>query len=327
MPFFSIIIPVFNISSYLNFCLESILNQVFTDYECILIDDGSTDDSPKICDDYSLKDNRIKVIHKKNGGLSDARNTGIITSTGNYIVLLDGDDSLSSIESLLNLSKIIGKTSADVIFNSILITFFDNIINSSDQFFGNNEFYYPNNFYKNIMHNNKILLTGWQFILKRDFLLKNNLFFKCGLFHEDELWMPYVICSAYSIAINHYPFYSYRLKRENSIMSELNPKRIFDRQLIIDELLKNKINISSKLQFIFTERCIDLWYNVFNDVFHLKKEYNKEKEIIFNKLNEQKYILLHGKKIKYYFYFLLIFIFGLQHSHSIIIKTKKYFNK
>lgn len=324
MPLFSIIIPVYNVAEFLGFCLDSVKNQVFTDYEYILIDDGSTDESSKICDDYSLKDNRIKVIHKKNGGLSDARNTGIMNSTGDYIILLDGDDSLSSNESLLNLSLLAKKTNADVIFNSNLITFYgnNNIINTTDNFCGKHEYYNPTMFYKNIMRNKKSLLAGCFFSLKRDFLIKNNLFFKSGIYHEDELWMPFVICFADRIAINHNSFYSYRKNRENSIMSELNPKRIIDTQLIIDELQSKRNQVSKNIKFIIYERCIFMFFIVFNSVFSLGEKYTYEKKIIIQKLNEQKKILLHGRKIKNYIYFFLLFFLGVQHSYSLKEKIK-----
>ena len=91
-PLISIIVPVYNVQEYLSKCIESILNQTMKDFELILINDGSNDKSPKICDKYSLKDSRIKVIHKENEGVSIARNTGINISRGKYIVFADSDD-------------------------------------------------------------------------------------------------------------------------------------------------------------------------------------------------------------------------------------------
>ena len=92
MPLVSIIIPVYNVSSYLDKCLKSIVNQTLKDIEIILIDDGSSDDSGKICDIYAQHDNRIRVIHKNNEGLSQARNDGIRASTSPYIMFVDSDD-------------------------------------------------------------------------------------------------------------------------------------------------------------------------------------------------------------------------------------------
>ena len=88
----SIIVPVYNVEKYLRKCIDSILNQTFKDFELILVDDGSTDDSGKICDEYSLKDSRIKVIHKENGGQSSARNMGLDVAQGEYIGFVDSDD-------------------------------------------------------------------------------------------------------------------------------------------------------------------------------------------------------------------------------------------
>lgn len=88
----SIIVPVYNVEDYLHECIDSILNQSYRDLEIILVDDGSPDNSPKICDEYAKKDSRIKVIHKKNGGLSSARNAGLDLATGTFIGFIDSDD-------------------------------------------------------------------------------------------------------------------------------------------------------------------------------------------------------------------------------------------
>ena len=89
---FSIVVPVYNVEKYLKECISSILNQSFNDYELILVDDGSTDASGKICDEYASSDSRIKVIHKPNGGLVSARQSGISVATGDYVIAVDSDD-------------------------------------------------------------------------------------------------------------------------------------------------------------------------------------------------------------------------------------------
>lgn len=92
MDLISVVVPVYNVEKYLNRCVESIVNQTYKNLEIILVDDGSTDSSPAICDEWAQKDNRIKVIHKKNGGLSSARNAGIKALTGKYVCFIDSDD-------------------------------------------------------------------------------------------------------------------------------------------------------------------------------------------------------------------------------------------
>lgn len=103
MPLVSVIVPVYNVENVLHYCVESILNQSFTDFELILVDDGSPDNSGEICDEYAKKDSRIVVIHKENGGVSSARNAGIERTTGEFICFIDSDDYVDNnyLESLL----------------------------------------------------------------------------------------------------------------------------------------------------------------------------------------------------------------------------------
>ena len=103
----SVIVPVYNVENVLHYCIDSILNQTYKDFELILVDDGSTDKSGKICDEYADQDSRIRVFHKKNGGVSSARNVGIDNAKGEYICFVDSDDfvSLKYIETLLEIKK------------------------------------------------------------------------------------------------------------------------------------------------------------------------------------------------------------------------------
>ncbi len=107
MPKISIVVPIYNVEKYLVQCVNSIINQTLTDIEIILVDDGSPDNCPKICDDYAKKDSRIKVLHKKNGGLSSARNAGIKVATGEYIGFVDSDDyiELDMYEKMYSIAK------------------------------------------------------------------------------------------------------------------------------------------------------------------------------------------------------------------------------
>lgn len=105
-PLISIIIPVYKVEKFLNRCVESVVNQTYKNLEIILVDDGSPDNCPKMCDEWAAKDSRIKVIHKQNDGLANARNSGIEIFTGDYVIFIDSDDflELDMVEFLLNLS-------------------------------------------------------------------------------------------------------------------------------------------------------------------------------------------------------------------------------
>ena len=107
LPLVSVIIPVYNVESYLKECIESVICQTFSNLQIVLVDDGSTDNSGAICDEYALKDTRISVIHKENQGLGAARNTGMQIATGKYIIFLDSDDywDVNTIEQLVNVAE------------------------------------------------------------------------------------------------------------------------------------------------------------------------------------------------------------------------------
>ena len=109
----SIIVPIYKVEQYLERCINSIINQTYKNLEIILVDDGSPDGCPKICDEYAKKDNRIKVIHKKNGGVSSARNVGLNNSTGKYITFIDSDDCVDK-SHIQYLYEAIKKYNADI---------------------------------------------------------------------------------------------------------------------------------------------------------------------------------------------------------------------
>lgn len=122
MPKFSIIVPVYNVERYLNRCVDSILNQTYSDFELILVDDGSTDNCSDICDNYASIDKRVNVIHKNNGGVSSARNTGIKIAVGDYITFCDSDD-YYKLNMLETVSDKLSVTDADILcFNYDTLT-------------------------------------------------------------------------------------------------------------------------------------------------------------------------------------------------------------
>lgn len=112
---FSIIIPCYKVEQYLHQCVDSVLAQTYEDYEVILVDDGSPDNSPAICDEYGKKTDKVKVIHKPNGGLSDARNAGLDVARGEFVLFLDSDDWWDDKEALHKIDTCIKKTGADII--------------------------------------------------------------------------------------------------------------------------------------------------------------------------------------------------------------------
>ena len=128
----SIIIPIYNVEKYLEKCLDSILNQTYKNLEIILIDDGSTDNSPNICNSYCEKDKRIKIIHKNNEGVSSARNKGIELSKGKYIVFIDSDDYVSN-EHIEVLYDCIISNNVDLVISNLIDISEDGIILNNEE--------------------------------------------------------------------------------------------------------------------------------------------------------------------------------------------------
>lgn len=114
----SVIVPVYKVENYIDKCIQSILAQTYTDFELILVDDGSPDSCPKICDNYALEDERIRVLHKKNGGLSDARNEGTKIANGEFVTYIDSDDYISE-EYLETLVYLLHKYNGDIAVTGI----------------------------------------------------------------------------------------------------------------------------------------------------------------------------------------------------------------
>jgi glycosyltransferase involved in cell wall biosynthesis len=263
---FSIIIPIYKTEKYLDECIQSVLSQSFIDYECILIDDGSPDSCPSMCDGYSENDMRVKVIHKENSGPSDSRNVGILQASGSYIVFLDSDDKFTDNNTLRNLFEVIQTYKTDVIINVNNIEFTDTgkvsllnryrkdiVITSPDEI--------PKDFLKVNMY-----WAGCFFVVKKEYLIKNNLFYKKGILHEDEHWIPRVLFKTKEIAINHYPFYAYRIERDGSTMSKVSVKRLYDLLDITNDLLiwsKEENNYTKEGCAFMKENAKDIYNVVF----------------------------------------------------------------
>lgn len=211
------------------------------------MDDGSSDRSPDICDDYAKMDNRIKVIHKVNGGLSDARNCGLKASKGNYVIFLDSDDTIckTACEQINHELETNDNNIDIVICNTKRIENSNiNILNRYDKmkiFDGGEEFLlyaFENSAAFSFMAPNNIY--------NREFLIKNNLYFEKGIFHEDERWTPIVILKSQKILNTNICFYNYFI-RENSITTtKKKTKHATDLIETIRYLTLNYQNITNK---------------------------------------------------------------------------------
>lgn len=224
-PLFSFIIPVYNVEKYLNQCVDSILNQEYKNFEVILVDDGSKDNSGKICDEYAEKDKRVRAFHKENGGLSDARNYGLNRAIGEYILFVDSDDFIFE-NILIEIANVCEKEKADIIFLKGFKYFDENNLIALDQdlnFEGINEKEEILNYLTKL---NKFPGSACTKAFKREFLINNELYFLKGLLSEDIEWMIRVLKVINKASYLNKPYYYYRQNREASITNSITSRNI-----------------------------------------------------------------------------------------------------
>jgi len=311
--------------------VQSVLSQSFLDYECILIDDGSPDNCPSICDDFSRNNTRIKVIHKENGGLSDARNTGILQAEGKFIIFLDSDDKLADNNTLKNLYNVIQIKETNVIINVNSIEFTDagitSIMNSySKDIVFANPTVIIDGFNKSGMY-----LAGCFFVVRKEYLLTNNLFFKKNIIHEDEHWMPRVLFKTNEITVNHYLFYAYRVGRNDSITSNISVKKLLDLLDIINDLLtwsKEENNYSKEGCLYMKEKAKALYCDVFKYSDIIKHQDKKAYYNIHKQLKNISKRIPNNFKSKYILLTRIIGLYNTELLHKLYIKIKnKHLNK
>lgn len=223
---FSIIVPIYNTEKYLKECIDSVLKQDFENYELILVDDGSPDNSPKICDEYAEKDKKVKVVHKPNGGLSDARNCGIKEAAGEYIIFLDSDDFIHE-NSLEKIAKTCEEKNADIIFLKGFKFFDDNSETQElDEDLNMDTLKNKEEIFNYITSLRKFPGSACTKTFRREFILTNELFFEKGLLSEDIEWMIRALKAAKTIASNNTPYYYYRQNRAGSITHTVKARNV-----------------------------------------------------------------------------------------------------
>ena len=255
-PLVSIVVAIYNVEAFLDVLITSLFNQTYKNLEIILVEDGSPDNSGKICDDFSKKDNRIKVIHQNNNGVSNARNRGMEIANGKYITFVDGDDWLEPdfIEYML---KIIVETNSDMAISTNNFTSRDRkqIDNDSIEIweptFCASRFLYPG-----------IAIGCWNKIYRTDFLKTNNIKFTMQISGEG---MHLIVTSAHKanhIGVGHRKVYNYRLNNTNSALTKPNLRigtyalksimTIRDELIINDSILLNAVNWHIWINYGFT---------------------------------------------------------------------------
>lgn len=281
MSFFSIIVPIYNIERYIEKCIDSILSQTFTDFEIILVDDGSKDKSSEICDRIADKNNNVKVIHKKNGGLSAARNTGLKEATGQYVIFVDGDDSLCDDQALKKIKRVIDQSDYEVIsYNRKVIDDRTGEISECKDYRKEEDNKLP--FYDMI---EKLIKTdcfygsAWIFAIKKDYLINKDITFLEGTETEDLDWIIRLLNTHPKIYNMGDVFYLYRKNRTGAITRTISYKRLNDYLTLIRKFAYYNYNDDRfkdiMLNYIAYQYLIFVGYN---RTFENKKERKLLKE-------------------------------------------------
>jgi len=232
-PFFSVIVPVYNVEQYLHDCLNSVVAQTYPDYEVICVNDGSTDGSWAILDEYQKKHNQITVITQQNKGLSAARNAGIQAAEGDYLLFLDSDDWIESNTLEILAEKQNGEDL--VCFNGRRVfesgRTEDPDAGTSENNLSGWEYY---NKYALVSRKFHFVCSVLRFY-RREYLLKNNLFFEEGIYHEDNLFTPMACYYAQAVKVIADCLYVYRI-REGSITQTPHKNRLYDLIAVANKL-------------------------------------------------------------------------------------------
>lgn len=216
----SVIIPIYNVEKYLRTCVDSVIGQTYRDLQIILVDDGSTDSCGGICDEYTGKDTRIQVVHKENGGLSDARNAGLPLAEGDFVLYLDSDDYLApaAIETLVKMQT---QSDADIVLGNFLYTFPDHEYPA--EAWHQTDMVLDNKQAMEALIDGRIETFAWGKLLRREIACKHP--FPKGKVFEDHFWTHFVFADAQTVALLAQPLVHYR-QRDNSISFTFDLKRL-----------------------------------------------------------------------------------------------------
>ena len=286
-PLISIVLPCYNVQNYIKDCVESILLQTYKNIEIILVDDGSKDDTPDICDQLSNKDTRIKVYHKENGGVSDARNYGISKVTGTYFSFVDPDDLITPdyieyLYSLLSLNNTNLSIAAHNIHKKKKATY-KGIGQNCSKVLSAKETT------KEILLDKQIDLSCWGKLYKSS--LFDDIQFPKGIKFEDTYVTYKIIDKCENIAVGGKPVYTYQI-RDESITTSINfndkIQLIQNTKIMCDDILKKYPDLEPECQ----KRLIWAYFSTLNQLLKAdnKNDFNKE-------LNEITSFLINKKRI------------------------------
>lgn len=268
----SVIIPVYNVEEYLRECIDSILNQTYQNFEIILVDDGSTDSSGTICDEYVDKDDRVSVVHQKNAGPSKTRNTGLENATGKYIYFLDSDDYIekNTLELLINTAE---SNDADLVFFDAL-SFADDGSEVKQGYFVNGT-YESKSGYEMLteLHNNKDYHCSVVLLfIERTLLNSNNIrFLESAYCSEDMLFTYKVFCSSKKSAQCKHTLYHRRYRSFSIVTSKKSQRHFRSCRDVYEEIRDFSKRIGKTGDYMATEYTVRCAFNALDTYKKISK--------------------------------------------------------
>lgn len=311
----SVIIPIYNVGFYLQECVNSVIKQTYKNLEIILVDDGSTDECPNICDTYAKQYSNVKVFHKQNGGLSDARNFGILNSTGDYLLFLDADDFWKDSTAVQSLVDRINLTHADLL-NYSYIKYYEDLKKYINYFEDMEPLPLDFNKLESIQYlldNNLYIASACNKLIKKSLFEDGDLYFVKGIYSEDIDWCLRLLIKAESVDFICENFYCYR-QRSDSITHTINDKKCHD---LTNNILKcfSIVNNSETLQDILC-KYVAYQYGTFFITQAVAENYQSE---CINELSKYKWVLkYHSNNKKLIILNIMVTLFGYKLSCKII---------
>lgn len=323
---FSFIVPVYNVEKYLERCIDSILNQSYENFEIILIDDGSTDNSGKICDKYSELDSRIIVYHTENKGLSQARNKGIKASKGKYIIFLDSDDYWID-DKLDKIANICNKKNLDILaFNyEIYDISSKKIVKKKAIDFDNNidKVISGEKFLNSILNKNPLYeWYAWFYVIRREMLIDSKLLFKIDTKYEDVDLIYKIILNAKNISAIDESILRYIIGRQGSITYGVNLDTEKDKLTVVKNNIKyiENLNINKELKIKLNNNISCLYYSSLILCNGIKN--SKEKEELIKELKSSMWVCKYTTNKLQKNVYKIIKIFGINITSKILYIRK-----
>lgn len=261
---FSIVVPVYKVEKYIRRCLNSLINQTFRSIEILLVDDGSPDACPDICDEYARHYEFVRAFHKKNEGLSCARNFGLERAEGEFVAFVDSDDYID-LETCQKFNDIVvsnADRTIDVIAANV------RVVGDSSQ---DDEIHTPvkgistgQEFLRTQLKRKTIHVSACRNVYRRQFLIENGLFFKCGILHEDQQWTPRVFLKAETVISTPYVFYFYSIREGSITQQTVKTRNASDFTSIYREMREFYRNLEdTELRNLLLEYLVNLYLEVF----------------------------------------------------------------